>query len=67
MLEMFGLGKQTINVKDVSYLNISGVTEVVLRADELYSPFVEDELSKCSPTVLLLLLLLLGRPKAGNH
>ena len=52
MLEMFGLGKQTINVKDVSYSNISGVTEVVLRADEFYSPFVEDELSKCSPTVL---------------
>lgn len=37
MLEMLGLGKQTINVKDVSSSNISGVTEVVLRADELYS------------------------------
>lgn len=52
MLEMLGLGKQTINVKDVSSSNISGVTEVVLRADELYSPFVEEELPKCSPTVL---------------
>ena len=51
MLEILGLGKQTINVKDVSSSNISGVTEVVSRADEFYSPFVEDELPKCGPTV----------------